>query len=552
MAGVTVDHFYGPTEATIFCTHLALPPAAGKTGEPATMESVGKPVAGATIQVVDEHDRLLPVGAVGEVLIGGLGLATGYVNRPAETASRFVLLDERPDQRLYRSGDSGRWREDGCLEIVGRTDDQIKLRGVRIEPGEIEAILLEAPGVKEAAITLEKRPTGDVLAAWVALEPGDTDAEALDAYARGRLPHALVPARFHLVAKLPTLPSGKVDRNALTELTAAGSPALAGPAAAAAPRSAMEVRLLRLWRDLLQAPLLQATDDVFQAGAHSLMVMQLIGRLHSETGRSLSARIFFDRRTPRRQAFFLENEELDIGSDQPALKLLSPIPNCRNLVCVAAGSGDQMRLERLAKALGNDITVWGLLPPGATPEGKKWTVDRLASAYTALVTEMLGTSPCVMAGFSAGGPLAHEVACHLRRAGHGVDRVLLFDSAHPMLPSVNVRTFVALRKLLSALGHKTWIANSWLVQRARQIFDDPGLHIHLAALPGWRAAQFDGPMTIIRGSGTRWIGGMLFRPWRRHARQVDYADAPGLHGGLFHKQHVDRLAAIVTRLMIRL
>jgi amino acid adenylation domain-containing protein len=551
LAGVTVDHFYGPTEATIFCTHLALPPAPRKTGEPATMESVGKPVAGATVHVIDEHGRLLPVGAVGEVLIGGLGLATGYVNRPAETDRRFVVLDERPDQRLYRSGDSGRWREDGCLEIVGRTDDQIKLRGVRIEPGEIEAILLETPGVKEAAVTLEKRPTGDVLAAWVAVEPGDTDAEAIDGYARGRLPHALVPARFHLVAKLPTLPSGKIDRNALTELTAARSPAVAAPPAAAAPRSAMEVRLLRLWRDLLQAPLLQPTDDVFQAGAHSLMVMQLVGRLRTETGRSLPAGIFFDRRTPRRQAFFLENEELDSCRDQPRLKLLSPIPNCRNLVCVAAGSGDQMRLERLAKALGNDVTVWGLLPPDAVPVGQDWTIDRLASAYTALVTEMLGTSPCVMAGFSAGGPVAHEVACDLRRAGHVVDRVLLFDSAHPLLPSVNVRTFVALQKLLSALGHKTWIANSWLVQRARQIFDDPGLHIHLAALPGWRAARFDGPMTIIRGAGTRWIGGVLFRPWRRHALQLDYADARGLHGGLFDKRHVDGVASIIRRLMVR-
>ena len=551
LTGATVDHFYGPTEATIFCTHLALPPTGASVGEAAAIESIGRPVAGATLQVVDERGQLLPVGAVGEMVIGGLGLADGYLNRPEEDAKRFVHLDGLSGARFYRSGDSGRWRDDGCLEIVGRTDDQIKLRGVRIEPGEIEAILLQAPGVKEAAVTVEKRATGNVLAAWIALGPDGADEDTLDAFVRGRLPHALVPSIFHIIAKLPTLPSGKIDRNALAELAAALPPPSTEAAGAMAVRSAMEGHLLRLWRDLLQAPDLQPADDVFQAGAHSLMVMRLIGRLHAETGRTVPASIFFDRRTPRRQALLLDNEEPGGSWDQPTLKLLSLVPNCRNLVCVAAGSGDRVRLEHLAKALGNDVTVWGLLPPSTTPQGTEWTIDHLSDAYAALVTEMLGNSACVMAGFSAGGPLAHEAACRLRRAGHPVDGVLLFDSAHPLLPQVNVLVFGLIRQFLARLGHQSWIANTWLVQRMRQIFEDRGLYIHLAALPDWRGQPFDGPVMIIRGSATRWISGILFSPWRRLAQRLEYANARGLHGGLFHKRNVEGVAAIVRRLMTR-
>jgi amino acid adenylation domain-containing protein len=549
LTGAIVDHFYGPTEATIFCTHLALPPTPTAAGVTAAIESVGRPVAGATVQVVDERGQPVPVGAVGEIIIGGLGLAIGYLNRPEEDATRFVQLN---GSRFYRSGDSGRWREDGCIEIVGRTDDQIKLRGVRIEPGEIEAILLQAPGVKEAAVGVEKRATGNILAAWVALGPQGSDEDLLDAYARGRLPHALVPSVFHVVPKLPTLPSGKIDRNALAELAAASSAPVAEASGSQTVRSAMEGHLLRLWRDLLQAPDLQPTDDVFQAGAHSLMVMRLVGRLHAETGRTVPAGIFFDRRTPRRQALLLDNEEPSDGWDQPSLKLLSPNPNGPHLVCVAAGSGDRVRLEHLAAALGSNVTVWGLLPPSSAHDGKTWTIDRLADAYAALVAEMLGANPCVMAGFSAGGPLAHEAARRLRRDGHPVERVLLFDSAHPMLPQVNVRIFEIIRDLLTVLGHSPWLANSWLIQRSRQIFEDRGLYIHLAALPHWRGERFDGPMTIIRGSATRWISGILFRPWGRLARGLDYADARGLHGGLFHRSNVGGVAAIVKRLMPRL
>ncbi|GGF10596.1 aspartate racemase [Aliidongia dinghuensis] len=556
LTGAIVDHCYGPTEAAIFCTHLALPPSVGPAGdglaaETAAIESVGRPVAGATIQVVDERGQPVPVGALGEIVIGGRGLAIGYLNRPEEDAARFVQLDGPAGGRFYRSGDSGRWRDDGCLEIVGRTDDQIKLRGVRIEPGEIEAVLLQAPGVKEAAVGIEQRATGPVLAAWVALAPNGSDEDVLDAYVRGRLPHALVPSIFHRVAKLPTLPSGKIDRNALAALTVASAPPSASVSASQSVRSVMEGHLLRLWRDLLQAPGLQPTDDVFQAGAHSLMVMRLIGRLHAETGRTVPAAIFFDRRTPRRQALLLDNEEPGDNLEEPTLKLLSPVPNGRNLVCIAAGIGDRVRLEHLAAALGNDITVWGLLPPGAAPDGKSWTVERLADAYAALVAEMLGANSCVMAGFSAGGPLAHEAACRLRRAGHAVDRVLLFDSAHPLLPQVNVAIFEMIRRGLGMLGHRSWLANSWLIERSRQIFDDRGLYIHLAALLAWRGDKFDGPLTIVRGSATRWISGILFRPWRHHARQVDYADARGLHGGLFHRRNVGGVAAIVRRLMIQ-
>jgi surfactin synthase thioesterase subunit len=158
----------------------------------------------------------------------------------------------------------------------------------------------------------------------------------------------------------------------------------------------------------------------------------------------------------------------------------------------------------------------------------------------------------VISGFSAGGVLAHNVACHLRRTGSDVDRVVLFDSGHPVLPRVNVFAFLVIRKLLSKIGRMGGLANSWPVQRARQIFGDSGLLTHLSLLSAWRGDRFDGSITVIRGSGTRLISSLFFGPWRRCARRLDYADAQGLHGGLFHKRNVDGVAAIIRRLMVRL
>src|SRR5262249_42954926 len=217
---------YGPTEATTFTTCHVIRGA----DLDAPSIPIGRPIAGTSVYVLDRHGEPVPVGVPGELYIGGAGLARGYVNRPDATGSRFVPdpFDRRPDARLYRSGDVARWRPDGTLEYLGRLDAQVKIRGMRVEPAEVEAVLATHPSVREVAViaTEGDGPNDTRLVAYVV--PGHAappTTAALRQFVRRRLPSAFVPSAFVLLDALPVGPTGKLDRRALP------TPAPAAPAA---------------------------------------------------------------------------------------------------------------------------------------------------------------------------------------------------------------------------------------------------------------------------------------------------------------------------------
>jgi surfactin family lipopeptide synthetase A len=276
---------YGPTETTIWSTAERVDEVGAAT------IPIGRPIANTTVHLVDSRLQPVPLGAVGELLIGGTGVACGYLDRPDLTAERFVPdpFGSEPGARLYRTGDLAWFRADDKLECLGRIDHQVKLRGFRIELGEIEAGLLAIASVKQAAVLARERGPGErQLVAFVVFAPGDEPTVTeLRAALRDRLPGYMVPSSFVFLDAMPATPNGKVDRNALKRLDAREGQD--GPGHVE-PRTAMERLVADVWREALGVPRVSVHDNFFDIGGHSLLSMHVLARLETATGGGLGPR----------------------------------------------------------------------------------------------------------------------------------------------------------------------------------------------------------------------------------------------------------------------
>nr|QEO74438.1 condensation domain-containing protein [uncultured bacterium] len=289
---------YGPTETTVGCAAHVVTDA-DLAGDRWRIP-IGGPLPGASLHVLDRRLRPVPPGVPGELYVGGDGLARGYTGTPNRTAAVFVPDGHRRGARVYRTGDRVRERDDGELEFLGRADDQIKLRGHRIEPAEIESALAAHPDIDAAAVTLTPGPAGDDrLVAFVATRPSAAlDPNEVRARLRRSLPAAMIPAAFVPVDRLPLTPSGKVDRGALRATASVG--AAAGgpdPVATDPPRSAAEQAVAEAIADLLGIDGVGRDDDFFDLGGHSLLAMQLAARVHAELDAAVALRDVFAGRT---------------------------------------------------------------------------------------------------------------------------------------------------------------------------------------------------------------------------------------------------------------
>ncbi|MET0395230.1 MAG: non-ribosomal peptide synthase/polyketide synthase, partial [Longimicrobiaceae bacterium] len=287
---------YGPTEATVVATLADLAPEDGaEEGAALAAVSIGRPVANARAYLLDAIGRPVPPGARGELYLGGAGVARGYLGRPALTAEKFVPdpFSGEAGARLFRTGDLARFRRGGELEFAGRADGQVKVRGFRVEPGEVEAALARLPGVREAVVAAREDEPGAVrLVAYVVPEAeGAATAEALRAGVRAALPEYMVPAAWVLLDRLPLTPTGKLDRRAL--------PAPDAPAAAehVPPRTPTERAVAEIWASVLRVERVGATDDFFALGGHSLLAQRVVSRVREALGVELPLRALMEEPT---------------------------------------------------------------------------------------------------------------------------------------------------------------------------------------------------------------------------------------------------------------
>ncbi len=282
-------NIYGPTETTAISTAYACPP----TLIEADSVPIGRPLANERVYVLDRHLQPVPTGVAGELCIGGIGVAAGYLHRPELTAERFVDSPFVPGDRLYRTGDLARWRADGQIEHLGRNDFQVKVRGFRIELGEIEARLAALPGVKEAVVLAREDVPGEKQLVAYCLEtaPGAIAPDALRAALQAQLPDYMVPSAFVVLAAWPLTVNAKLDRGAL--------PAPQGKAACSdrpylAPQTPIEEVLAAIWAEVLGVERVGALDNFFDLGGHSLMAMRLIAAIRDSLGIELPLKAFFE------------------------------------------------------------------------------------------------------------------------------------------------------------------------------------------------------------------------------------------------------------------
>jgi amino acid adenylation domain-containing protein len=264
----------------------------------ATSIPIGKPISNTQIYILDEHEEPVPVGVRGEIYVGGAGLARGYWNRAELTAERFVGdgFAAGGSGRLFRTGDVGRYRGDGEIEYVGRLDNQVKLRGMRVELGEIEAVLRGHPQVEEGIVGVEGEGERQRLVGYVRLgkgkgEGGGVKAGELRRYMRSKLPEHMVPGSYREVEEWPLLPSGKVDRRAVARM---GSVGLGEGESWTGPRTEVEGKLARIWEELLKVEPIGMEQNFFELGGHSLLALQVMARIRSQFEVELAVRHLFE------------------------------------------------------------------------------------------------------------------------------------------------------------------------------------------------------------------------------------------------------------------
>lgn len=409
---------YGPTEATLYSTAYYRP-------RPLERQCpIGRPLGNTRLYVLDSRMQPVPPGVVGEVYLGGACLARGYLNRPDLTEERFLPDPFVPGERVYRTGDLARRLPDGQAHYVGRADDQVKLRGFRIEPAEIEAALSALPDVREAVVLVDRDGTGQsrlVAGIGRGAAPERTVHDWRTALGQ-RLPAYMVPAVFVDLPALPLNPSGKLDRPALIELARAQSSRQVNTAS---PRDHIEHGLHRIWQEVLLHTNIGIGDNFFEIGGTSLSAIKMAYGVAETFGRSVPVAEIMLRPTIEALGALLREG----GAYRAAGNVIEFRGGTEaRVVCVHPGGGTAFCYLPLAGFLPETVALHGIQSPGINPgEDPLPSVEAMADAYLGLL-EPLGTGPLVLTGLSYGGLVAHEMGRRLARRGRTDISVVLLDT----------------------------------------------------------------------------------------------------------------------------
>ncbi|WP_029013115.1 non-ribosomal peptide synthetase [Niveispirillum irakense] len=417
--GAGLVNLYGPTETTIQICAEPVDPA----DDPV---SIGRPIDNVRLYVVDDHDRPVPVGMRGEILIGGAAPARGYLNRPDLTAERFVPDPVDPAAgRVYRSGDQGAWRFDGRLDFFGRTDHQVKLRGYRVELGEVEAAAGRHGDVAHAIVWVDRDANGiDRLVCAYACRPQRAvEPAALRDWLSGTLADYMVPGLCHRLEALPVNASGKIDRAAVAAHVASISSAETGDGLA--PRDPVELRLERVWETVLDIHPVGVDRSFFDLGGHSLLAVRLMAEVKLEFGCDLPLVSLFQAPTVAAQADLIRRQ---VSADPVMVPINRGLEGERPVFLVHPTGGSVLCYRDLARRLGTTRPVYALQDPGLEGSADYTSVEELAALYIARIRPLATGGPYYLAGWSSGGVIAFEMARQLLARGEEVGLLAMIDS----------------------------------------------------------------------------------------------------------------------------
>jgi amino acid adenylation domain-containing protein len=446
--GLDLWNVYGPTETTIWSTLTHVEPGEGTI-------HVGRPIANTTAYILDPRQQPVPVGVPGELYLGGLGVARGYRNKPELTAEKFVTPAVANGERIYRTGDYALYREGGVIEIQGRSDNQVKIRGYRIELEDVEVNLAQHPRVAAAAARAWPDPDGGhrLCAYLTGVNGPPPNAAELRQYLRGRVADYMIPSEIVALDALPLTSNGKVDRKQLQEpdRSATAAPQLDSTLAGE------ELRLARLWSELLRVDQISATDNFFDLGGHSLLLLKLVRLVNKEFAIELPMARLFQAPTIEKLAVVVrELQEKETGGEWSSLVPLNLHGSRRPLFLVHS----LMLYGRLPAALGEDQPFYALQPLPFEDHPTNDYVERMLDDHIRQIKRVQPLGPYQIAGWCFAGWLAYEVARRLEAGGDRVTLLALLDSWCPFkgAPSADEAVVNAaqrgIRARLRSLGFK--------------------------------------------------------------------------------------------------
>jgi amino acid adenylation domain-containing protein len=422
--GVELWNMYGPTETTIWSTCCRVQAGDGSV-------SIGRPIGNTSLFILDELMAPVAVGEVGELWIGGDGLARGYRGRPDLTQERFVAhpFDGGVGARVYRTGDLARYRPDGNVEFLGRVDHQVKVNGFRIELGEIETVLARHPGVADAVVVARGEGAAAELAAYVVPRRA-VAAYELRQFVSEKLPSYMVPSTVTSLGAFPLTPNGKVDRKALPEPTRVRS----GDRELVEPRTSLEGRLAVIWKRELGIERIGVTDNFFDLGVRSIVAASLFAAIEHEIGDSLPLGAIFRAPTIEKLARLIEGEDLAGGDGRwTSLVEIQPEGSQPPIFCVHGGGGTILLLASLAPRFGADQPVYGLQARGLYGKvAPLRTIEEMAAHYLSEMRQVHPGGPWRVSGYCFGAIVAFEIAQQLVAQGETVELLAMFNGPSPI------------------------------------------------------------------------------------------------------------------------
>jgi amino acid adenylation domain-containing protein len=565
---------YGPTEATVIAT-LYEPKQVPEEAAPIVELPIGRPIDNTQAYVLDSALQPVPVGVAGDLYLGGVGLARGYLNQPALTAEKFIPNPycAQPGQRLYKTGDRARFRSDGDIEFLGRKDDQVKVHGFRIELGEIESELSRHPEVREVAVLAREDLAGDKrLVAYVVPASGETTtlAPSLQGYLQGRLPEYMIPRTIVPLDALPKTPNGKIDRRALPAPLVQRA---LGRSATIAPRDPVELQLVLLWESVLGVAPIGVRDNFFELGGHSLLAVRLFTHIAKVFGRSLPLAALFRAPTVEQLAELLRHDQ-----DATAWDTLIPIqPRGAQppFFCVAAPTVNSLGFVFLARHLGSDQPVYGLQSQYG---GKRQEIysraeyRAIAGEYIASMRKIQPVGPYYLGGTCEGAHIAFEMARQLSEAEQAIGLLVMLD-AWPLENSTSyfLHGYVhyyarQMRSFLRSGGRAKWalvgqktkaflqkLAGLFGVNRRQRVADGGFSPDESWKARLWPGKDFAPPTIASRITVFRVSKQPYWRPrdnelsWGRWTRAgVEVYEVPGRHTTILREPHVQVLAALLN------
>ncbi len=564
----------GATEAAIWSNWFPI----GALDPRWTSIPYGRPIQNARYHVLDTRMRPLPIGVVGDLYIGGACLAQGYLRRPELTAERFVSdpFSAASGERLYKTGDLARYFDDGELEFLGRADFQVKIRGYRVELGEVEAALLEVPGVHEAVCTAVADASGQKsLVAYVVPKAGvELEPEAVRAAIATRLADFMIPSQIVVMEGMPLSSNGKVDRKALPDPSV--RPRVA---AVVAPRNDSERALVTIWKELLGREAVGVTDNFFDLGGHSLLAVMLVSRVARDLGVKLPvSRVL---QSPTIEALAASMVTAPPRRTRPSHVITLSAPghaSARPPIFLVSGSGGHGFVFRGMTQLVADhhpVHVLNAIGAEDDAEGFEHSIEEMASIYLPQVDEAAPHGPLVIGGYSFGTLAAFELAHRLRQRGRSVPLLVSFDGFAPGFPELlplRDRLLVHAKALLfsDADTRRAYARDRWRNVR-RRVFDRLGRHDEApelrvveddetdyrlrrlgAAL--WRARAVYAPdhsspsdfLLVKTAMSEKWPGARMDDPvygWRNYMQgRIDVVTVPGTHFTLFDEDNQRKMA----------